>query len=379
MDRNDKGQYLYWSAKHRIMHIFLFLAATVSVVSGIPLKYYDLDFGKVIFDFFGSYKTITLIHSAVGMVIIFIVLSHIATLIFVWMKTEKFLSIIRMKFEKKDIESLKDLFKHLLLFKKRPKYGKYSIFAKLDYYISIISLLILSLTGFMLMFPVASASFVSKSWLTISLHIHSSLSIFFIVYIFTCHIFNTHVHPGKLFFNTVWITGTLTDQDMMTWHGLEYDEITQSERDMEEDYKRKSEEKSEEAKVKKEKGMLEDYLKDGNILAKAGNYADAIKKYNEAIKIYPNFSQARFNLGVALKKNNQFKEAINTFNEFVEMDPFNEMVEPAKKSIKELTAALRESEKETAEESSPQESPAQEPAAETKIENNNKDIDGKDN
>ena len=108
----------------------------------------------------------------------------------------------------------------------------------------------------------------------------------------------------------------------------------------------------EELKVKKEQKLLEDYLNEGNELAKNKSYAEAIEKYKEAINIYPNYSQARFNLGVVYKKNNEFAEAINAFKEFIAMDPFNVMVAPAKKGVIELTKELEKAEAEKVEKDS---------------------------
>jgi len=108
-----------------------------------------------------------------------------------------------------------------------------------------------------------------------------------------------------------------------------------------------------------------------------GNYGEAIQKYHEAIEIYPNYSQARFNLAVALKKNNQYKEAIKVFTEFVNMDPFNEMVNPAKASIRELTKALEEAEATKAEATKAEATNAEATNDDTK-KDESKDINGQD-
>jgi tetratricopeptide (TPR) repeat protein len=124
---------------------------------------------------------------------------------------------------------------------------------------------------------------------------------------------------------------------MKEMHYGEYKRILKIDTDMEDEYKRKAEEESKEAMIKKEQRTLEDYLKEGNTFAQTGKYDEAIEKYKELIKIYPNYSQARFNLGVVYKKKGDHKEALSAFKEFVEMDPFNKMVDVANDIIKELT------------------------------------------
>lgn len=352
------------------MHIVLFLAVIGSLLSGLPLKYYDLAFAKSILDFAGSYESIKMMHHAMGTIIIIVMINHIGMVIYVWIKAEKLLALIQMKFAREDIKETMSIIKNLFFFGKKPEFGSYSLFSKLDYFISAVSLIVLSITGIFLMFPVASSSFVSRTWLPISLSVHSSLSILFAVYMMVSHLFNTHLHPGKLYFNTLWLTGTLDEDAMKTWHAREYERLTQSEQQMLEEYKKKSEEESDELKVQKEQKLLEDYLSEGNALAKNKNYADAIVKYKEAIQIYPNYSQARFNLGVAYKMNGQYKEAVIAFKEFTSMDPFNTMAGPAKTNIKELTKALEE-EQEVKEEVKEEET--------DKVQERDKDVNGQDN
>ncbi|MFC1856383.1 tetratricopeptide repeat protein, partial [Thermodesulfobacteriota bacterium] len=229
--------------------------------------------------------------------------------------------------------------------KKRPEYGTFTTFQKIDYFFSFICLIILALTGLLLIFPVASAAFISSSGLHVSLSIHSSFAILFSVFILISHMFNTHLHPDKLYFNTLWLTGTLNEEEMKKHHILTYNKIVKQDTDLVEKYEKIAEEKSQEVKVKKEQKMLEDYLKEGNAFAQSGEYGQAVEKYQEAIVIYPNYSQAKFNLGVVYKKNDQLKEAYSAFKEFVDMDPFNEMAERAKKSMKEIRELLAESDK----------------------------------
>jgi cytochrome b subunit of formate dehydrogenase len=372
VEKTKTGLYILLSAQERIMHIVLFIAAFIALLTGLPLKFYEYSFAVSIFNLFGSYTVLKVIHGACGITIVAIVIIHIASIAYVWLRSEHFISLITMVFSKDDLTAIKKLFLHLFLFKKeKPEYGRYSLFEKIDYFVSIICLLLLSISGLILMFPVAATSFVSISWIPISLSLHSSLAMLFMVFILISHIFNTHLHPEKLYFNTVWITGTLTEEEMKSMHPLEYKKQKKLTEEIQEGYKRRAEEQSKEKAVKQEKMRLEDYLKEGNTLAQSGKYEKAIEKYKEAIQIYPNYSQARFNLGVVFKKDKRYEEALTVFTEFVDMDPFNTMAGPAKKSIKELKHLLSEPKPEEKEE------PKTEKETDLKKEeNSNKDVDG---
>jgi cytochrome b subunit of formate dehydrogenase len=347
LEKTKNGLFIFFTPRERAMHIVLFSSVLIAILSGIPLKYYEYNFAKFIFNAMGNYTFLKFIHNSTGVLIISLVFFHLASLAYLWIKSEKFFRLIDMKLTWDDLTAIKNIFLHLFLLKGKPEFGRYTFFQKIDYFVSSICLIILAITGFILMFPVASTSFISISWLPISIQLHSSISALFTVFILISHIFNTHLHPEKLYFNTVWIYGTLTEEKMKLMHSLEYKKMLKKEADIKENIIKKAEEIEKESKVKKEKKMLEDYLKEGNALAQSGEYAQAVERYKEAIEIYPNYSQARFNLGVAYKKNKQYKEAITAFKEFVDMDPFNEMVTSANSNIEKLTKLVKESEKES--------------------------------
>jgi S1-C subfamily serine protease len=52
-----------------------------------------------------------------------------------------------------------------------------------------------------------------------------------------------------------------------------------------------------------------------------GRYQEAIASYKEAIRIKPDVTNARFNLGVAYRKSGQLREAIASFKEALKIDP----------------------------------------------------------
>ncbi|MDI9638085.1 tetratricopeptide repeat protein [Oscillatoria amoena NRMC-F 0135] len=58
-------------------------------------------------------------------------------------------------------------------------------------------------------------------------------------------------------------------------------------------------------------------------LANQGEYAAAIRLFNQAIAIYPHYEKAYSNLGIALGSQGQLTEAIAAFNEALKIDPNN--------------------------------------------------------
>ena len=81
----------------------------------------------------------------------------------------------------------------------------------------------------------------------------------------------------------------------------------------------------------------------GYVLATRGQWDDAIKQYNEAIRLKPDFELARMNLAVALANQGKTKESLSAFMEVLRINPNNDA---ARASIAQLAEqARREAEK----------------------------------
>lgn len=83
----------------------------------------------------------------------------------------------------------------------------------------------------------------------------------------------------------------------------------------------------------RESGEVRNLLERGNRLAREGNYREASGSYEEALRLLPGYSQARFNLAVSLLREGRTDEAREQLMTFIEKDPFNPMVEKAREML----------------------------------------------
>lgn len=88
-----------------------------------------------------------------------------------------------------------------------------------------------------------------------------------------------------------------------------------------------------ESAEERESGEVRELLERGNRLAREGKYAEASESYEEALRLLPDYSQARFNLAVALLRDGRRDEAREQLTTFIEKDPFNPMVEKAREML----------------------------------------------
>ncbi|MFC1856345.1 hypothetical protein ACFL2A_07405, partial [Thermodesulfobacteriota bacterium] len=113
MQRNDKGQFIFWSGADRATHIVLFIASFFALLTGIPLKYFEYNFAKIVYDFFGSFTIIKLIHNASGIIIIIILILHLASIAYIWIRTEKFLQVLEMRPTINDLKNILNNIKYI--------------------------------------------------------------------------------------------------------------------------------------------------------------------------------------------------------------------------------------------------------------------------
>lgn len=90
--------------------------------------------------------------------------------------------------------------------------------------------------------------------------------------------------------------------------------------------------------VDRETRQVRNLLDDGNRLVGEGRFAEAASVFEEALALFPDYSQARFNLGVARMKEGRRDLAAEQFRLFIEADPFN----PVAAKAKELLGSLDE-------------------------------------
>ncbi len=83
----------------------------------------------------------------------------------------------------------------------------------------------------------------------------------------------------------------------------------------------------------RESVQVRDLLDEGNALAQKGRYAEACAAIEEALRLFPDYSQARFNLAVARMRDGRADLAAEQFRLFIQSDPFNPMAGKAKELL----------------------------------------------
>ncbi len=87
------------------------------------------------------------------------------------------------------------------------------------------------------------------------------------------------------------------------------------------------------AESHRESIQVRSLLEEGNRLVQADRIEEACAAFDEALRLFPDYSQARFNLAVARMREGRADLAAEQFRLFIESDPFNPMAGKAKELL----------------------------------------------
>lgn len=156
------------------------------------------------------------------------------------------------------------------------------------------------------------------------------------------HLYGTFTLAGVWKPQWTWLTGTISEETARIKVAGFYRDFQRREESRLMGRKKQSLEEEEAEARKIAKGDVELDLQEGNRLAKEEKFVDAIFHYRRALERYPGYSQARYNMGIVLRKMGERAMAADEFRLFVRDDPFHPLAREAQNYIAELTGDAQE-------------------------------------
>jgi formate dehydrogenase subunit gamma len=91
-----------------------------------------------------------------------------------------------------------------------PSYGRYTFGQKIDFYLIVVGIPVLSLTGLSMYYTSVSELIISPLGIAIAAVIHRSVAIFLVWFVLSVHIYYAHLAPNLFPINTVILTGKMS-------------------------------------------------------------------------------------------------------------------------------------------------------------------------
>lgn len=202
--------------------------------------------------------------------------------------------------------------------------GRYSYRERIPYGVLHAALPVVCATGWAMSHPGLSAGPLGADGLVAASAIHAAVGLLTLPFVLW-HVYFAHLQPAALWWNGAWITGKVPwsrlEEMWPGWAAEIAAELSPGGDD-----------------GPAEAPSVQALLEEGNRAAREGLYAEAEAAYDTALRLYPGYSQALYNLGVARARAGKSDGAVEALERFLEQDPFS----PVAPRARELLAQLRE-------------------------------------
>jgi cytochrome b subunit of formate dehydrogenase len=217
---------------YRIQHIALFTSVFYLAASGFTLKYPELKISQAWINLWGGIEMAGHVHRFGAVVLIVDVIYHIGYIIY--LSTKKRLGTAIMP----QVKDIKDCWKNIRyltgISDERPKFGRYTYLQKLDYWLVVIIVFVMTVTGFMYWFPTLTADILpgwSSFWIWGVAYIaHSTEALIALFLGILWHFYNVHLKSRVFPMSWVWLTGKISIEDLIEDHPLEFERIIEEEK-----------------------------------------------------------------------------------------------------------------------------------------------------
>jgi formate dehydrogenase subunit gamma len=213
-----------FSVSQRWEHAVLLICITILLLTGLPQKFAASIWSQAIISSPARLEIIQLIHHITALVLTGLVFYHLGKACYL---------IVRRKLPGDmlpTIQDIKDAWNMLLYLiyikKQKPAFGKYNFEQKVTYWFLFFSIGIMMISGYVMWFPETITRVVPGGVIPAAIMAHSTEAIATTIFIVIWHFY--HVHLERL--NLSIFSGWLNEEDMKTYHTLEYNQLVRKPR-----------------------------------------------------------------------------------------------------------------------------------------------------
>lgn len=225
---NPSGRYfLRFNFYHRITHFLIFTSFITLSVTGLPLKFHDAAWAKMLAQAMGGFQVAGVLHRMMGAVTFGYFALHLGFLAYLLvsgkMKLKDMLwgprSIVP---QPQDAIDITNNVKWFLGFAPRPKLGRFTYWEKFDYFAVFWGVALIGLSGLVLWFPAFFTKLLPGMVINLCWIIHADEALLATGFIFLIHFYNTHLRVEKFPLDPVILTGRIDEEEMRHERPLEF-------------------------------------------------------------------------------------------------------------------------------------------------------------
>lgn len=205
-----------FSISQRWEHAIFLVCIAILLLTGLPQKYRTAAWSQTIISTPERLATIQQIHHITALVLTALVVYHLGKAVYLISRRRLPGDMLPTM---QDVRDAWNMMLYLLFIKKqKPAFGKYNFEQKVTYWFLFFGIGILILSGFTMWFPEVVTRLLPGGVVPAAIMAHSTEAIVTTIFIVIWHFY--HVHLERL--NLSIFTGWLNEDDMRTYHSLEY-------------------------------------------------------------------------------------------------------------------------------------------------------------
>lgn len=213
-----------FSLNVRLQHAVMAVSVIFLILTGLPLKFSDLGVSKAIINLFGGPDVSPIVHRVAASFLIAMGLWHLAYITATREGRSTFMRLLPRP------QDAKDAWQQIRYFlgrtDERPRFDKFSYVEKFDYWAVYWGMVIMIGSGTVLWFTNQFLKIFPKWFTDIAKEAHSDEALLATLAIVVWHFYNVHFNPHKFPMNRTFITGRISEQEMIEEHPLEYERVT---------------------------------------------------------------------------------------------------------------------------------------------------------
>ncbi len=229
----DKREFVRFNRKNRALHACMVVSFLSLSLTGLTLKFSYTNWAVWLSRLMGGFETAGYIHRTAALIMFGTFITHLFDLHRQKKESGKswFTLVLgpdSMVPNGKDLREFVATMNWFIGHGPRPEYGRWTYWEKFDYFAVFWGVFIIGSTGLTLWFPIFFTRFLPGAFINVATIIHSDEALLATGFIFTVHVFNTHLRPEKFPMDTTVFTGRMSLAELKRDKPREYAQLLES-------------------------------------------------------------------------------------------------------------------------------------------------------
>lgn len=213
-----------FSVSERWEHGILVLSIAILLLTGLPQKYNTTVWSQAIISSPARLNLLQQIHHITALVLTALVLYHLGKVIYLISRRKLSGDMLPTL---QDVKDAVNMWLYLIYIRKqKPAFGKYNFEQKVTYWFLFFSIIGMIISGYIMWFPEAVTRVLPGGVIPTAIMTHGTEAIITAIFVVVWHFY--HVHIERL--NLSIFSGWLNEEDMRSFHTLEYDQLVRKPR-----------------------------------------------------------------------------------------------------------------------------------------------------